>query len=329
MKKLSPEYEIDEISLNQKLTVLGEKTTEAEPDSQEIRDKLLEAGFIVNKLEPSKPKQARFLAADSSLAKKELRFDCFWGVHAVCVYGLFDGSSHADSLVGRGSVPYKNLQYDSVTDFGQLRPYSNVDARLDAIRLATEARLLNETSGKLEQEGLKLDTILFDGSLSTLEIDEKTMEAKAATTEITKLKSNNVVGVVEDSHDTDVSKEIGLEYTNALIFDLCLKPLEYVTVDKDDFEVCYIKLPAKKMHYLFEGESVDFIARWEFKKESASKQLPALVGVWLSEDDIQHPQIYPIRLADYLTRKISVSKILSDFSRQNNMASKFRGMRKT
>lgn len=328
MKKLAADLRFDEDALERGLSKVADDIDESLPDAEDVREKLAEAGFEIKQAEAeTPPDEAGYLAADSSFAKKELRFNVLWGVHSVCVYGVFDGSGHDDPLVGRGVVPYRDLAYSSRTSFGCLKPYSDVDARLEALRLGAEARLLNETAEEVEGEGRRVDYILFDGSLTTLSVDESVPESAAALAELDKLKSRNVVGLVEDSHVSDISRCLGFEYTNALILDASLAPLEYVAVEQDGFEVCYIKLPAKKLSHLGGRESPPFVARWEFKRGLAERHLPLLLGAWSHEDDITHPQTYPVRVADHLTRKINVAGILDDFAAEKNIAPQFRSLR--
>ena len=75
------------------------------------------------------------------------------------------------------------------------------------------------------------------------------------------------------------------------------------------------------------AESQPFVARWEFKSGYVNKQLPEVLGVWMTEDDLHHPQTYPIRLADYLTRRMNVAGMLERFAAENGLLPQFRSSR--
>ncbi len=49
--------------------------------------------------------------------------------------------------------------------------------------------------------------------------------------------------------------------------------------------------------------------------------------MWALEDDILHPQIYPMRITDYLTRKINAGGILEKAASENNMLLQYRELR--
>ena len=301
-------------------------------EASELREKLSAAGFKFNSLNP-KPRKSRFLAADSSFAVKELRYHALWAAHAAALHALYDGSMHHDALVGHGALPYTGLLYSSYVVAGEFIPYSDLDVRGNSIRVEFEFDSLMKALGELDSEGLKPDFILVDGSLYTnlrnLEGRESVYEehARASASFRRVLASGRVVGMVEDSHATDLSRELGFNFTNMLLFDLSLKPGEYVVDLRDGISICYVKLPPKRLPYLAAGESRPLTVRWEFNYPGFEGDLDLLAGVWLREDDLLHPQLYPVRIADYLTRGIRVSGLLDRVAAERNLELRHRELR--
>jgi hypothetical protein len=114
--------------------------------------------------------------------------------------------------------------------------------------------------------------------------------------------------------------------TDLLLCEIALNPNEYVEVDE---LVCvrYLKLAGKKVEYQ-QSLTSDLTVRWEFT-EKAGDYMQALAYMWSLETDILHPQIYPLRAADYLTRKIKVSGILDEVVSAKNLKLKNRERRDT
>ena len=306
-------------------------------EAHDLRSRILSSGRRIENLETesslTKPKGAGFLSGDSSSAVRELRYHALWGVHSACVYAVYDGVEHEDVLVGHGKVRYRDMLYSSELKVGSIVPYSEVDLRANSIRVLREVSHMLRCLEELSSEGRRVDYVLLDGSMQTNLRNlagkgggfKEDSEALAA---LRKLMSHgNLVGLVEDSHATDLSRELGFDYTNMLLFEVALSPGEYVTDERDGVFICYIKLPSKAVDYLPSRTASPLTVRWEFNKKDFRDDLNLLSGIWLSEDDLLHPQLYPIRVTDYLTRKLKVGGILDSFAQEKGLDLKYRDMR--
>lgn len=337
MNALDADFRFDLDSLNKKVGRLVEGLETRSLDRSLYRRRLSEAGVRIGEVKPvAEPrKEAGFLSSDASIVKRKLRYHCMWALHCVTLYSEFDWRGHEDLLAGHGSVGYKNMKYSSLLDVGRIAPYHKTSSRLNSIRLHREYTSLSETYESLKKEGAAADYIIVDGSLYTA---KKTLERRKKETGVYRehdaafqaqenlLAKGNVVGMVEDSHAIDVAQEFGLDMTNTLFFSLILDENEYAVKEKSGINVCYVKLPKKKLDYTTE-ESRPLVARWEFSYPGYEKALEALVGIWATEKDLLHTQTYPMRVTDYLTRKIRVSGILDEVVGKYNLDSQYRGMR--
>jgi len=61
--------------------------------------------------------------------------------------------------------------------------------------------------------------------------------------------------------------------------------------------------------------------------ENFKEDLEKLAGMWTMERDLLHTQIYPLRMSDYLTRKLKVSGVLEKIIAENNLQLKYRDSR--
>jgi hypothetical protein len=301
-------------------------------DLDKLRRDLISKGFEFRKISPN-PVPTRFLGGDCAIACKELRYHAIWAAHSVAISANFDGKDYRDVIAGHGTIPYSNLLSSSYFGLGEFIPYNDIDHRFDSTRIAFEFKSLVRAWEELSLEYVKPDLTLIDGSISTtfdhLKCrDRGYPETKEASEAMTKLLGiGNIVGMVEDSHSTDISRELGYNFTNMALFDMALDESEYVVVENDGIWVCYVKLPSKPMPFLHEGWSSPFTVRWEFNFKGFQESLNNLSGIWLREDDILHPQLYPLRMADHLTRKVKVGGILGQVVTSNKLALKFRDLR--
>jgi len=290
----------------------------------------VEAEFEIRSLSLPKHGEAGFLAADSSVAKQNLRYHALWSMHCVSLYGLFDGRQHDDPLVGHGSVDYSNLMYDSAVDLGSFEPYWMIEQQMNHIRVAREYSSIAGNFEALRRSGVQVDYALVDGSLETNH-QNLSMEVKLATADAALeaqrrlLDLKKVVSMAEDSHASGISRRLGLSMSNLMLFDLILRGGEYV-VDEGRFNVCYIKLPGKRLSYL-EGLSSPLSVRWEFSYGGFEDDLNLLASIWLRDADLLHPQLYPLRIADYLTRRIKASGLISQAVEETKADLEFREMR--
>jgi hypothetical protein len=300
--------------------------------ADDLRRALAGAGCKVKRLAPS-PRKARFLAADCAIAFKELRYHALWAAHAVAVSALYDGKRHRDMVVGNGTLPYDSLLHSGYVGVGEFVPYSDIDVRGNCARVDFEFGSLLRARDELCSEGIVPDYTLVDGSLYTNLSNLKAKdgdfpEAKRAGVSFRgALSSGKVVGMVEDSHATDLARELGFDFTNMLLFDVALDAGEYVVDLREGISICYLKLPPKAMPHLPSGRSPPLTVRWEFNWDDFEDSLNLLAGIWLEEDDVLHPQIYPLRIADYLTRTVKVGGILDEIVAGNNMELKYRELR--
>ena len=333
MKPVKAVFEADFLKLGEKLRGL-DLPSGRDLNRQNLRERIVSSGRRILELNPAAPAlEVGMLCADSSSAEKELRYHALWGVHSVCVHCVFDGRLHDDVLVGHGKVSYRDLAYSSEIDFGSIVPYSEVDSRANSLRVFHELDSLLDAIEEAKTEGRRANYILVDGSLHTnLEnLSKKAGSEKEGSMALEALKKllklSNVVGCVEDSHATDLARELGFDYTNMLLFDVALNPGEYVVDERNNISICYVKLPGKKVSYLPSNTSAPLTVRWEFNKKDFKNDLNAIAGMWLSEDDLVHPQPYPLRIADYLTRSIRIHGVLDELVRERDLEQKFRELR--
>ncbi|MBU0762068.1 MAG: DNA double-strand break repair nuclease NurA [Candidatus Altiarchaeota archaeon] len=295
-----------------------------------LRLQIESAGYAIKRLKPGNGK-LRFLAADCSMAFKELRYHALWATNAVAVYAVFDGVMHSDSLVGHSKIPYHSLKFANKVSIGEITPYVDADVRAVHQRLYEESKIFNTSIAQLDAEGVDIDLILVDGSLTTnigsAEKGVKYPEGKAADTEFKRfLRSKKTVGMVEDSHSAGVAQKIGYSFTDILLFDIALDEGEYVVEKDNGVNICYVKLPGKKLPH--EPDTTEpLTVRWEFNYDDFEKELAALAGIWQMEDDILHPQTYPLRIADYLTRRVKVNGILDMLIQEKGLGLKYRELR--
>jgi hypothetical protein len=334
MEKLTPDFRFETSALEDKLRKIASELSERDFDREVFREKLSSAGYEVRRLAPKSPSRLSFLSVDSSTVKKELRYHALWGIHTVAVYSEFDGRRHPDPLA-QGDVGYMSLMYDSYMDVGAFWPYRQVDSRADSQRVAEEYSAILKSLSGLSSAGKKPDLLLIDGSLQTTARKLRSESARSKfkehhrALELQKrlLSSGKVVGMVEDSHSTDVSRKLGLEATNIAVLWLLLGDNEYVSYQKDDIFVCHLKLPQKRLSYTHSRLGDPLVVRWEFSYEDFESDLAHLAAVWMREDDIWHPQIYPIRVADYLTRKVKIGGVLDSLIEAAALEPKYREMR--
>lgn len=332
MERLSPDFRFDMNLLEDKLKKIAGELERKEFDRDLFRDRFLSEGFRIKKLKPAARKGASLLSVDSSIVKKELRNHAIWGSHSVVLYSEFDAESHPDPLA-QGSIRYSNLMYDSYVDLGVFSPYRHVESRMNSIRVAKEySSLLASWKG---MDSKRVDFFLIDGSLYTSlrRLRDETRfsrfpEHRRALDLHNKLvDTGKTVGLVEDSHSSDLAKKVGLSVTNTALFDLILDENEYVVTKKDGVNICHIKLPSKTLNYTHSRTSSPLIVRWEFSYDGFVKDLANLAGLWMLEDDIWHPQVYPMRITDYLTRRLKIGGILDSLITENELDPLYRDLR--
>lgn len=324
MENLGPRFRFDYDALEKKIGEISKELKGRNFDRDGLREKILR-DYEIEKLKASRSKnEVRFLAVDSSTAKIELRYDALWGVHVVVLSAVFDSREHRDPIAD-GRIFYRDLMYDSHIDLGIFKPYSRIDDRLEFIRIQKEFSLINSCD-------IEADIFLIDGSLYTIMRKFNLREMRGIKEYDDSLRAYNsllrkrTVGMVEDSHSTDFSRRFGIELTNLSLFDLILEENEYVVENRDGIWICYIKLPSKKLSYKLK-RSRPLTVRWEFSYPEFRRDLENLVYIWSLEDDILHPQIYPLRIADYLTRRIRISGILERLVRENDLELRYRERR--
>ncbi len=331
MEKLTPHFRFDAEYLEGKLQNMREMLEAGDYKAELLREKLRKKDYAIEKIKPVKPeKKIDILAVDSSIVKSELRYCALWALHCVVLRACFDSKEHRDLLAG-GLTPYRELMYNSFLDLGQIRPYRSVEEKTNILRIDREYRALNETVDGLRKEKVKPDYLLVDGSLYTnLRKLRKVREGRTALEEFERLrKQGKLVGMVEDSHACDISDVLGVDLTNLLLFDLVLEENEYFVQRKEDINICYLKLPSKRLSYTVDRISIPLTVRWEFCFDNFVKDLQHLVGIWSLESDLLHPQIYPVRIADYLTRKVKMQGLLEKLIRDNELSLRYREHRES
>ncbi len=301
-------------------------------DKLKMRDMLRGVGYSFKRLDPHASPMT-LLAADCALAARQLKYHALWATHAVSVHAAFDGACHPDNIIGHSSIPYKNLMYSNAVGIGEIVPYQDVEARAGYARICEESKIFLQSLGRLGEMGFHVDCLLVDGSLHTnLETLKaakgKNPEADAAFQAFEEVMGfRRVVGLVEDSHATNVASALGFDYTDMLLFDTALEPYEYVSSSAGGISVCHVKLPGKPLPHQSNAESEPLTVRWEFNYPGFEDDLGCLAGMWLMEDDILHPQVYPVRIADHLTRRIKVGGILEKAVLEHGLAPKHRDLR--
>ncbi len=330
MEPLTPDFRFDAELLEERINSLRRVFDELEFDRGLFRDKLRERGFEIRKIALVKPSHSvELLAVDSSIAKAELRFFALWALHCVVLRACFDGGTHRDPLVG-GEIWYRNLMYDSFIDAGQIKPYRLVDEITNNIRILKEYQSLRETFMDLSAGGCDVDYLLVDGSLYTNHGKLSRYGGGKALEEYRRLvEMGRVVGMAEDSHAGDLADKAGLDCTNLMLLDLILDEREYVVHEKGDINVCYLKLPSKKLSYTLEERSPSLTVRWEFPYTGFRKDLETLAYMWSREGDLLHPQVYPLRVADYLTRRVKMHGLLEKLVEENNLELRYRDLRES
>lgn len=270
----------------------------------------------IKRLDP-RLEEKNFLAADASSSKQEMRHFALWGVHLALVSASFDGGSHRNPLTGT-EVPYSDLKYRLEIDFGVFLPYSRIDRRLELKRAVYELRSLLSLSAEEEA-----DYLLFDGSLVALVSKfREDVEAEELCQLLEQLEQRKVVGMVEDSHSNEVARELGLRVTDSLLFETLLEEGEYYAYSPlRSFWVCWLKLPGKELR---RGPAESLVVRWEFRNQDFEKDLNRLAAIWLAEPDASHPQLFPLRLCDYLTRRFKLSAFLDRLAADSGLAKRHR-----
>ena len=332
MEKLTADFRFDSAPIEEKLKKIAGDLKKKDFDADAFRKKVVSAGFAVRKLSPVLRKKSTFLAVDSSIVKKSLRQHAIWASHCVVLYSEFDGRGHQDPLA-QGMVPYGNLMYDSYLDLGAFSPYRHIESRANSLRVANEYSSLILS---YKRAGLSdVDYFLVDGSLQTtvrrlkdeVKMSKFPEHAKALNLHNELLALGKVIGLVEDSHSCDLSKKVGLDVTNATLMDIILSENEYVAFKKDGINVCHLKLPVKALNYTHERRSSPMVVRWEFSYDDYEADLGNLAALWLQEDDIFHTQIYPMRVTDYLTRRLKVGGMLDSLIEESGLEPLYRDMR--
>ncbi len=331
MRPLDPDFKADYNLLQSRIQSLNLEERE-KIDPQGLRDKLTSSGFKFGSINPS-ARESTYLTVDCSVASRELRYHALWAVHAAAVYARYDGGDHVDPLAGRGTLPYTDLLYSTYMDVGRFIPYSDLDSRRNSMRVAFEFDSLMKAYGELAADGVEPDYLLVDGSLYTnlQNLGNKkgsyAEHADASSAFNRVLDTGKAVGLVEDSHATDLSRDLGYNFTNMLLFDIALKPGEYVSDVRDNISICYVKLPSKKLPSNPSGISMPLTVRWEFTGGGWEKDIDCIAGAWLSEFELIHPQLYPVRMADHLTRRVSVGGVLDRIVSDRGLELRYRELR--
>ncbi len=337
MKKLSSNFIFDS-GLDKKILELSKEFEERKTDDpKNLRDKVL-SNFKIDRLAPNTNKTKngiKILSVDSSTAQNEMRYSALWGIHCVTLYARFDGSLYKDPMLGGDNIIYTDIMYDSFVDVKNIKPYRRIASRSNSMRILTEYNSVINSYYDIKSNGISPDYILIDGSLYTtvkaLErnslIENYPGYNSALEAGERLLKTGKVIGMIEDSHSTDISRKLGMDMTNLMLFEIALGQNEYIVDAKEGVNICYIKLPEKKLGYLPSHKSKPVVVRWEFSYPNFKEDLEGLAALWCMEADLLHPQLYPLRIADYLTRRIKVGGILEKFIRDKGLDLKYREMR--
>jgi len=325
MRKLTPDFDFNPDVLEDKFLRLKE-TLDVKVNPAELRDKL-SSEFPVQKLNPKFCKnETRILSVDSSIVCRELKFAALWAVHAVSLLGVFDNLLHEDPLVGGKRIWYRDLSYNSELDLGKFERHAEIENNSNLVRIEKEYNSLLNSFQELNSNGIGVDYLLLDGSIYT--VLKRIKENEKLMGLYNELKvSGKLIGMVEDSASVNIARGLGTKLTNIALFDLILEENEFVVNEKGGVNICYLKLPSKDLSYTPSRKSEPLTVRWEFSYPEFLPDLENLVAIWCREDDLLHPQLYPLRIADYLTRRVKVGGILDRFIRENRLELKHREMR--
>lgn len=329
MKQLGLAFQPPMEEIRKKASALASSLKPADFDIDRWRG-MLESEFKIRRLGVSQTGDAGFIASDSSLAVQNLRYHALWGLHCVSLYGLYNGRSNPDPLVGNGLIHYNRLMYESRVDFGSFNPYWMLEQQANHLRIAMEYSALARDCESMKDSGHAVDYLLVDGSLKTNSesLSDKTnlpTVSAAVDAQEKLLKAGRVVSMAEDSHASDIARKFGLNMSNLMLFHLTLSEGEYI-VDGGRFNVCYVKLPGKRLSYTSDI-CMPTTVRWEFPYPDFELDLNKLASIWLREDDLLHSQLYPLRIADYLTRRISAAGLLKEALEEANPEPEFRYLR--
>ncbi len=322
MKELTPDFDFNAEILEDKFLKLKE-SIHIDVDSAELRD-AVSAQFAIKKLNPGAQEgETRILAVDSSIVSKEMRFAALWAIHAVSLFGIFDNSMHEDPLVGGRKILYRDLQYNSTLDIGKFENHDGIEENSNIIRVAYEYKSLLDSFKEMDSNA---DYLLLDGSIST--VLKRIKGSETLMNLYNKLRdSGRLVGMVEDSASVGIARSLGTKLTDIAVFDLALEENEFVVQEQDGVNICYVKLPSKALSYVPSRKSSPLTVKWEFAYPDFVPDLENLVAIWAREDDLLHPQLYPVRIADYLTRKVKVGGILDQFAKENELEPRHRERR--
>ncbi|MFH1836232.1 MAG: DNA double-strand break repair nuclease NurA [Methanobacteriota archaeon] len=328
MRSLTPDFRFDETVLDDKISLLEKSVKPEKIDFEVVREKLVSDGVDIKfsvEFEPENVKTV--LGVDSSFGKLDLKFHSIYGVHTVCVAADYTGRDSQDTLVGQGTIPYENLLYESKIDLGVFEPYSDTEFRLNLIRISEEIALLKKAGRECEKEVLRI----VDGSIHCISKDLNKpcefQEFEKARSAYDEIMEDKVVSMVEDSHETDFASLANVKGTNLYLFDNILKPKEYVVKEEAGIHIVYLKLPGKNLCFKPNENSPPLTVRWEFNYPDFQKDLNFLISAWAREDDIFHPQLYPVRIADYLTRRIRIHGLLEEFAKKGGLELQHRNLR--
>ena len=322
MKELTPDFDFNTEVLEDRFLKLKE-SLHIDVDSVKLRD-AVSAQFTIKKLSPkARDGETRILAVDSSIVRREMKFAALWAIHTVSLFGVFDGNSHEDPLVGGKKILYKDLQYNSNLDLGKFESHDRIEENSNIIRVAYEYKSLLDSYKEINSDA---DYLLLDGSIQTVLKRIKDNETLMGI--YNELKgSSKLIGMVEDSASVGIARSLKTKLTDIAVFDLALEENEFIVQEQDGVNVCYIKLPSKSLSYTPSRKSEPLTVKWEFAYPEFLQDLENLVAIWSMEDDLLHPQLYPIRIADYLTRKVKAGGILDTFVKDNDMEPMHRDMR--
>lgn len=322
MKELTPNFDFNAEVLEDRFSKLRE-SLHIDVDSAKLRNKV-SAQFTIKKLSPrAREGESRILAVDSSIVRREMKFAALWAIHVVSLFGIFDNSMHEDPLVGGKKILYRDLQYNSNLDLGKFESHDRLEENSNVIRVAYEYKSLLDSWREMNSDA---DYLLLDGSIQTVLKRIKDNETLMGI--YNELKSSGkLVGMVEDSASVGIARSLGTKLTDIALFDLVLEENEFIVQEVEGVNVCYVKLPSKNLSYTPSRKSEPLVVKWEFAYPDFVPDLENLAAIWSMEDDLLHPQLYPIRIADYLTRKVKAGGILDTFVRDNEMEPRHRDMR--
>ena len=322
MKELTPDFDFNTEVLEDRFLKLKE-SLHIDVDSVKLRD-AVSAQFTIKKLSPkARDGETRILAVDSSIVCREMKFAALWAIHAVSLFGVFDNSMHEDPLVGGKKILYRNLQYNSNLDIGKFESHDRLDENSNVIRITYEYKSLLDSYKEMNSGA---DYLILDGSIST--VLKRIKDNETLMNLYNELKgSGKLVGMVEDSASVGIARSLGTKLTDIAVFDLVLGENEFIVQEQEGVNICYVKLPSKALSYVPSRKSEPLVVKWEFAYPDFIPDLENLVSIWSMEDDLLHPQLYPIRIADYLTRKVKTGGILDTFVRDNEMEPRHRDMR--